>query len=65
MCGRGKIRTQYIDVTWAQIEEMEGPILLSVLTQYIDVNPRDEAEEFDRLRSLKSERSLKGFKQAT
>ena len=64
MCGRGKIWTQN-NVSWAQIEEMEGPILLSVLTQYIDVNSRVEAEEVDRLRSLKSERSLKGFKQAT
>ena len=64
MCGRGKIRTQN-NVSWAQIEEMEGPILLSVLTQYIDVNSRGEAEEVNCLRSLKSEHSLKGFKQAT
>ena len=62
--GRGKIWTQN-SALWAQPKEMEEPIPLLVLTQYIDKNLRIEAEDVDCPRSLKSEHSLGGFEQAT
>ena len=50
---------------WVRIEEMERPILSSVLAQYVDKSPSIETKEANRPRSLKSEHSSKGFKQAT
>ena len=60
-CGRGEIRVQN-RAMWAQPEEVERPIPLLVLTQYIDESPRIEA---DYLRSLKSECFSRGIEQAT
>ena len=62
--GRGKIRTQN-SATWVRLEEMERPILSSILSQYVDKSPTIETEEVDHPRCPKSKHSSKGFKQAT
>ena len=59
--GRGKIRTQN-NAMWNRPQEMERPILLSVMAQYVDKSLSIETEEADRSRSSKSEHSSKGFK---
>ena len=50
---------------WVWTEEIERPILSSVLAQYVDKSPSIETKEANRPRSPKSEHSLEGFKQAT
>ena len=62
--GRGKILTQN-NATWVRLEEMERPILSSILSQYVDKSPTIETEEVDHPRCPKSKHSSKGFKQAT
>ena len=63
-CGRGKIWPQNIAM-WVWTEEMERPILSSVLAQYVDKSPSIETKEVNHPRSPKSEHSLEGFKQVT
>ena len=47
---------------WNRPQEMERPILLSVMAQYVDKSLSIETEEVDRSRSSKSEHSSEGFK---
>ena len=57
----GKIQTQN-SAMWDRPQEMERPILLPVMAQYVDKSLSIETEEADHSRSLKSEHSLEGFK---